>query len=214
MYNCLIVKLNKIKIAVFVLLSFYFQDPLVAQSPFSQVSRPEKAWVILHPFKAFAAYRITKVVERDVDSILKSGVIGNDNNGGLLDAFKHTYWMASLARKIGVKQSLKLGRAHEKGNFLQFKHHRLEDKLLPDSVSSEMDLRNNSKGVSLILKGENVSQKEIQKIVLDTLFKGQLTVIKKDEQGRFLTCDGALISMRDWVGKWNIPKCLVYSFAH
>jgi hypothetical protein len=66
----------------------------------------------------------------------------------------------------------------------------------------------------LILKGENVSQKEIQKIVLDTLFKGQLTVIKKDEQGRYLTCDGALISMRDWEWKWNIPKCLVYSFEH
>jgi hypothetical protein len=206
--------LNNTKIAVFVLLSFCFQDVLVAQSHFGKVSRPEKVWVLLHPFNAWVAYQITKVVEKDVDSIYKSGVIGSDNNGGFLDAFKHTYWMASLANKIGVRKSLKLGRAHEKGNFLQFKHHRLEDQLLPDSVSSEMDLRNNSKGVSLILKGKSISQKEIQKIVLEALFKGELTVIKKDEQGRFLTCDGVLISMSIWKGKWNIPKCLVYSFEH
>jgi hypothetical protein len=149
-----------------------------------------------------------------VDSIKQNGVIGVDNNGGNLDAFKHTYWMASLTLKIGRKQTLSLGKAHEKGNYLQYKKHALENAILPDSISSVMDLRNNAFGVSLVNKNEIISKADVQKKVLDALADGKLTIIKKDEKGNFLTCDGAVISINEWKGKWNIPKCTIASFSH
>ena len=46
--------------------------------------------------------------------------IGDDNNGGALDAFKHAFWMARLTQGIGHRASLSLGKAHEKGNYKAF----------------------------------------------------------------------------------------------
>ena len=191
--------------------NFYSQSSF---SQFKKLSCPEKRWVFFHPFIAKKAFQITKKVLVDVDSVKKTGVIGTDNNGGMLDAFKHAYWMASLTYKIGSKKALKLGRAHEKGNYLQYKKHLPEDSSLPDSVSSVMDLRNNETGVGLIGDSKNVSPVTIQKKTLDALNEGKLTVIKKDEQGNFLTCDGTVILMKEWADKWGIPKCLEYSFKH
>lgn len=183
---------------------------LQAQSSFRKLSRPEKCWVLCHPFKAKRALIVTKEVQLVVDSIKKSGIVGTDNNGGNLDAFKHAYWMASVALEIGSKQALKLGKAHEKGNYLQYKKHKLEDAILPDSVSSSMDLGNNEVGVNSLGRCHfKITEKELQYLILDKLKQGELFIIKKDEQGNFLTCDGALISLKEWAGKWGIPKCLI-----
>ncbi|MBK7181849.1 MAG: hypothetical protein IPH89_02375 [Bacteroidetes bacterium] len=91
-----------------------FSLSIFSQSKFSKLSRPEKIWVLAHPFvakKAMLASRQALVV---TDSIAKLGIIGNDNNGGKLDAFKHAYWMVYLSFKIGSRRALKLGKAYEK----------------------------------------------------------------------------------------------------
>ncbi len=202
--------------SVFIILFFFFSffySP--AQSSiadeFFKLSRPEKIWVFAHPFKAKKAFLITKDVQQDVDSIKRAGTIGNDNNGGKLDAFKHAYWMATLALEIGKRRAEKLGIAHEKRNKIQFKKHQLEENSLPDSVSSMMDLYNNKQGIEAVSKYKNASKKEMQKIIMDALNNGKLRMIKKDLQGNFLNCDGSIIRLQDWYGKWNIPKCLVSS---
>src|SRR5579872_2980015 len=92
-------------------------------SKFRKLSKPEKHWVILHPFVAKKAWRITKNVLLTVDSVKGMEELDNDINGGKLDAFKHSYWMAMLTVSIGAKKSNKLGIAHEKGNKHQFKNH-------------------------------------------------------------------------------------------
>ncbi|MGZ4034657.1 MAG: DUF6973 domain-containing protein [Bacteroidia bacterium] len=172
------------------------------------MSRPEKVWVFFHPFVSKKSFQLTKQILSEVDSIKKTGIIGTDNNGGRLDAFKHAYWMASLSNKIGSKKALKLGKAHEKGNYLQFKKHLPEDNILPDSVSSVMDLKNNEVGAAWGRGEKNTAQAKILKIILDGLNEGKLNVIKKDAAGNFLTCDGAIIIMKEWLGRWGIPKCL------
>lgn len=187
---------------------------LFSQASFRKLSRPEKCWAFFHPLKAKKAAKVTREIQIVVDSVKRSGVIGADNNGGSLDAFKHGYWMASVAVAIGRKQALKLGKAHEKGNYFQFKKQELEDVALPDSISSVMDLRNNEFGVSAMGKSRNLSQLTIQKIIMDGLATGKLTIIKKDEFGNFLTCDGAVISIKDWKGKWGNPKCLIPLVYH
>jgi hypothetical protein len=198
---------------LFILLIF-LPFGLFAQSDFKKfkkLSRPEKCWVLSHPFKAKTSLRITKIVLSDVDSIKKTEILGEDLNGGKLDAFKHAYWMASLTFSIGKKKSLRLGKAHEKGNWQEFKKHRLEDSILPDSVSSTMDLHNNSAGAGSVTRCENISKDIIQKRIIDLLKEGKLLIIKKDNQGNYLYCDGTFIDTNKWKGKWDIPKCLVGS---
>lgn len=206
--------MKKEQALILLLILFCGFNGIVAQSFFRKLSRPEKCWVIFHPVKAKKALKITREVQLVVDSIKKSGVIGTDNNGGNLDAFKHAYWMACLSLEIGRKESLKLGRAHEKGNYLQYKKHQLEDAVLPDSISSEMDLRNNEFGVFSMDNSKKVSKITVQKKVMDGLANGKLAVIKKDEQGNYLTCDGAVIILSEWKGKWGIPKCLIPLMYH
>ena len=168
--------------------------------------------MLLHPFKAKKAQKITIEVQITVDSVRRSEIIGKDNNGGALDAFKHTFWMASLALKIGRRQALKLGMAHEKANYLEFKKKQMEDAVLPDSLSSVMDLKNNESGVFLVNKNEHITKIQLINKILEALAQGRLTIIKKDQNGNFIDCNGSLILMEEWMGKWNIPKCLVPSF--
>jgi hypothetical protein len=168
--------------------------------------------VFAHPLKAKRAMLTTKKVLTVVDSIRRAGTIGTDMNGGKLDAFKHAYWMASLSLVIGSKKALKLGKAHEKGNYREFKKHRLEDSILPDSVSSAMDLHNNENGIYELGNCRTFrSEKEAQQKIMHALENGKLKVIKKDKLGNYLYCDGTFIDMNEWKGKWNIPKCLVAS---
>jgi len=186
----------------------------VAQSTFHKfrkLSRPEKGWVLAHPFKAKKAMRITSEVLVVVDTIKRSGIIGTDIAGGKLDAFKHAYWMARLSLELGEETALALGKAHEKGNYLQYKKHKLEDSILPDSVSSAMDMRNNVVGAGFYGNCRTYSKKDVQGIILKKLKNGELSIIKKDAEGHFVYCDGTLINMSEWQGKWNIPKCLVTS---
>ncbi len=185
---------------------------ITAQNKFSQISRPEKIWVLMHPFSSKKAFNITKNVLIIVDSIKAIGIIGCDINGGKLDAFKHAYWMANLSKSIGNKKAKSLGIAHEKGNKLQFKKQKTEDRILPDSISCEMDLFNNIQGIEIGTNSQNMNLKEMQLATLDTLKNGKLRVLKKDNNGNYLTSQNTLINLNDWFGKWNIPKCLEPSY--
>lgn len=202
--------LHSRKNAFVFILVFCISVTVYSQS-FKKLSRPEKCWVVFHPCKAKKAATVTKQVQKDVDSIKQIGIIGKDNNGGALDAFKHCYWMAMLTQKIGSKNARKIGNAHEKGNYLQFKKHKLEDAILPDSISSEMDLFNNQVGIYLMGHCKNLSANTIQKKIMDELKNGKLKMIKKDAQGNFLTCDEQVIVLSEWKKKWGNPKCLIDS---
>ncbi len=202
--------LKTLFLLIFINSSFFLQ----AQSSFSafkKLSKSEKCWVLFHPLIAKKTLKITRQVIADVDSVGKTNVIGTDISGGKLDAFKHSYWMASLTVKTGKRKALKLGVAHERGNKKQFKKYQLEDRTLPDSVSCAMDLHNNNVGAGVVTKCEQVSKTEIQKRIMDALQSGKLMIIKKDKDGNILYCDGTFIDTNKWKGKWGIPKCFVAS---
>lgn len=184
----------------------------VQSQSFKKLSGPEKRWVVFHPLKAKKAAKVTKEVLRDVDSIKRAGTIGNDNNGGALDAFKHSYWMAMLTLKIGAKQTKKIGDAHEKGNYKQFKRQQTEDATLPDSVSSAMDLFNNNAGIHIFGNCKTIDKTTLQKKLLDALKSGKLKMIRKNADGNFVDCNGNIIDLSFWKGKWAVPKCLIDSY--
>ena len=177
-------------------------------SGFSNLSSPEKWWVIWHPFKAKKALDASIKTLRITDSIKKTGSIGKDINGGRLDAFKHAYWMVLLTKNIGPKPSNSLGKAHEQGNRKTFENGSKEDGYLPDKAASDMDLHNNQVGIDLYIQYPQESEKTLIDLVLKSLHRGDLRMLKKDG-ANFLNCDGVLIDSKDLIGTWENEKCLI-----
>ncbi len=182
-----------------------------AAASYFDLSGPEKFWVITHFLKAKKAFEITGEVLKTTDSVSKTGLLDPDLNGGQLDAFKHGFWMASLTRSIGKKAALKLGAAHEKGNYQDFKNRRKEDGMVPDKMASEMDLYNNRIGADLALDSSPKSAGELVNVIAEAIKAGRLKILKKDSRGNFLNCQGDVLSEEELSGKWETAKCLVDS---
>ena len=176
-----------------------------------KISRPEFFWVVTHPFVAKKALIISKDVLKTTLEIKKERSLDTLISGGNLDAFKHTFWMACLASKIGKRKALSLGKAHEKGNYLQYKKHKNEDGQLPDSISTVMDLWNNNLGIEIFLE-EKTSEKVVLKIkVIEAVKSGKAKILKFNSKYQYLDCDSSVINLELYKGKWNVPKCLINS---
>ncbi len=180
-------------------------------SRFFKLSSPEKCWVVFHPFKAKRAFYTMQDALKTTDSISETYSIGDDLNGGQLDAFKHSYWMARSSQTIGERASKKLGKAHEKGNFRSFKKGKKEDGFLPDLPSSEMDLYNNEVGLKIAKKYPDQTKFEIILTLIDEVQAGSMKILKKNCIGDFLTCSGEIIPKELLIGKWENEKCLIDS---
>jgi hypothetical protein len=182
-----------------------------ATASFFELSGPEKYWVITHFIKAKKAFKITEEVLKKTDSVGKTGLLDGDVNGGQLDAFKHSYWIARLTISIGKKAALRLGEAHEKGNYRDFKNSKKEDGWVPDKIASQMDLLNNSSGAMLGSATHFTTDPELIQVIADEIKAGNMKIIKKDREGNFLDCSGSRIPPEKMYGKWETPKCLVNS---
>lgn len=191
-----------------------FVNPTNAQSykkGFKKLSRAEKCWIVFHPFKANKAYKISKEVSRITDSILKTETLGLHHNGNQLDAFKHAFWMWSLADKIGYKSANSLGKQHEKGNYQFYKKHKLEDGVLPDKISSEMDLINNSVGLLYYKKYKNelISKNKKIELLKQAVLNGEMRMISQTIKREYIDKTGQIIPQEEYYGLWENKKCLV-----
>lgn len=178
---------------------------------FFKLSGPKRTWVLFHVFKAQKAFEVSKETNRVSDSIKKTNLLDKDGSGGQVDAFRHAYWMARLHQEIGKSAARSLGKAHEKENYQSFKKKQLEDGVVPDEISSTMDLWNNEQGLKLTKRGAKTSKKGLIYRIINAIKAGKMRIIKKDKKGRFLTCTGELIAPKDLKGKWKNNKCLVAS---
>lgn len=196
------------------LLFFSISISMSAQSDlknFFKLSAPIKTWVIFHPFKAKKSLRISNEANIVSDSIRKTNLLDGDASGGQVDAFRHAYWLARLKQELGKRAARSLGKAHEKDNYITYKKSKLEDGVVPDKISSEMDLNNNDEGLKLTEKKSKISRKNLILKIVNAIKDGKMKIIKKDRKGNFLTCDGKVISKEDLTGKWENEKCLVAS---
>lgn len=203
-------------VLLFLFMVLFIGQNSVAQSSkkaYKKLSSYEKCWVLTHPFKAKRAHRISKAVNKDIDSILKVGNMGNHHAGNQLDAFKHAYWMWSLAEEIGWRSARSLGKQHEKGNYEFHLEHKLEDRTTPDKVSSEMDLYNNAVGINLYKKYRKMklSKQQRMKIVKDAVVRGKMKMIYQTLSGKYLDASGNVIAKNKYYGLWENDKCLVPS---
>lgn len=178
---------------------------------FKHLECPHKIWAITHLLKAKKAFIISEEANRVTDSISKTFLLNNNTSGGQLDAFRHAYWMARLHQEIGKNSARKLGIAHEKSNYLQYKKKLLEDGEVPDKISSEMDLYNNQIGLTFTRKREIYPKKGLVFRIINAILNGEMKIIKKDINGNFLTCNGTIIPKNSLAGSWENNKCLVNS---
>jgi len=209
----LYIKLRSAGLRYLWVFAFFLQTNAYPQSSiksFFELSTPEKCWVIFHPFKAKRALKVTREALSVTDSIVKNNIL-TDLNGGRADAFKHSYWLARLTQEIGPKAALKLGKAHEKGNYQFYKKGKKEDGFLPDKPSSDMDLYNNDVGINIAKNNLQTSKKSLANEVISAVKAGEMRILKKDAKGNFLTCSGQLIPKESLRGKWENEKCLVSS---
>lgn len=177
-----------------------------------KISFPEKRWAIFHPFIAKKASRITNETLIAVDSVKKTTTLDGDISGGKVDAFKHSYWMASLSQQIKWRKAYKLGKAHEKGNYKLYKKRKKKGlNTSHDRISQDMDLWNNRQGLEI---GLNLKGKEliiIQQTLIDSISAGKMRIIKKNSQRQYLDCNGNVIPKEDLINNWENDKCLVPS---
>ncbi|MBA6156681.1 hypothetical protein H3Z83_09165 [Tenacibaculum sp. S7007] len=195
---------------IFILLSSFMFSQSNWQK-FKKLSPSKRMWVLFHPFKAKKALLISNEANKVADSIKKSPLLDGDAAGGQVDAFRHAYWMARLHQEIGKSAARSLGKAHEKENYKTYKERKLEDGVVPDKISSTMDLFNNEVGLSLTQKNKRSSKKGLIYKVINAIQAGKLKIIKKNGNGQFLTCDNTLILKESLKGKWINNKCLVSS---
>lgn len=188
-----------------------------AQKKFHDLSKPERHWVLSHPFIAKRTFHLTQRVLVVCDSMKKDSMLDGDGNGGELDAFRHAYWMVLLCQHIDPKKAYKLGEAHEKGNRIAFLKGEPEDNTRPDSISCIMDLVNDQLGIEIGLGNKKsikpLSDDELIDVVKDQLLKGNLRKLFKDDKGDFVTRDLEVIDLNAYKGKWYIPKFMVRSNA-
>jgi len=195
---------------LFLILIFGVNSSVYSQSKiksFKKLSCPEKWWVIWHPFVAKKAFAVSQLARQKTDSIKQNKILKGKGNGDQVDAFRHTFWMAKLTNEIGWRRAKSLGKAHEKGNYKDYKKQRLEDGEVPDKISSEMDFFNNKVGMEL---GKNTDENLIEKVV-DLVKTGKCKMIKTDATGNYLDCNGNILLKADLNGKWENEKCLIWS---
>lgn len=175
------------------------------------ISTYEFRWAFFHPF---AALSIRKQLPRAMavyHDVQKAGLLDHYGSGGKLDAFRHTYTMAYLARRIPVKKLRKLGRAHEKGNRRQFLEGSLEDGERPDSLACEMDLRNNELGFQLGAANKAATDTLLKEIVVLAIREGKAWYLKRNISGQYVGCDNKPLDLGLYHKRWFVPKCLVKS---
>ncbi|XRE43171.1 hypothetical protein ACIVBQ_001375 [Tenacibaculum discolor] len=199
------------KLLFLVLLLPFYTTAQSNWQQFKKLQGAQKTWVLLHPFKAKKAFIVSREASRVSDSLRVSPLLDGDYAGGQVDAFRHAFWMALLQQEIGENATRSLGKAHEKDNYKTYKERKLEDGVIPDKISSEMDLFNNEVGLTLSKKGNNLPKSGLIYRVINAIHQGKLKVIKKDKKGTLLTCNDEVIIKKSLVGKWENNKCLVNS---
>jgi hypothetical protein len=178
-----------------------------------KISGPELRWAFFHPVAAIKVKCISKKCKKIYDEKVKSNdpALDKFSYGGKLDAFRHVFYMAAFARKIKTKKLRKLGTAHEKADYKAFLKSKKEFGEMPDSVASEMDLNNNETGFKIGEKNKKMKLDQLQNAVLEAIKEGKAVIMKRNAQGKYLDCEGKIIELEKFAGKWRIPKCLVSS---
>jgi hypothetical protein len=179
-----------------------------AQKLTTKAKAAEKRWAVAHPFIAPGSFRTTKAALKIVHAC--RGHFGLDTalSEGTYDAFRHGYWMASLAQRYKSSKVRALGDAHERSNYIAFLKKEKEHGIIPDSANAVMDQWNNLRGIEIGKAHPKASADSLRILVLEEIRKGNFRVIRRDAYGRYLDSNDQPIPPEKLKGTWMNPKCL------
>ena len=196
---------------VFLLTMSILSSAQNAFQSYKNLSKPERKWVRQNPIAALRTYKLSQMAAAEAQKYVNDPEFDGDGSGGMVDAFRHTLWMALTTQKIGKRKALALGRAHEEKSKIYFESCDPSEPNLPDSIDSEMDFINNQKGADIGIKYPKATYEELVQIVRNTVVSGQCYKIKKNSKGEYLDYEGNVIPQEAIQGKWITPKILVKS---
>ena len=196
---------------VFLLTMSILSSAQNAFQSYKNLSKPERKWVRQNPIAALRTYKLSQMADAEAQKYVNDPEFDGDGSGGMVDAFRHTLWMALTTQKIGKRKALALGRAHEEKSKIYFESCDPSEPNLPDSIDSEMDFINNQKGADIGIKYPKATYEELVQIVRNTVVSGQCYKIKKNSKGEYLDYEGNVIPQEAIQGKWITPKILVKS---
>lgn len=192
--------------SIILLLIFLISVQAAVSKP--RTSRYEFCWALVHPFAALKVKKIYKRTTKLFDQNELKVKLDPYASGGKLDAFRHVFYFAAFAQRISAKKLIKLGKAHERTNYLDFKRGKQEDEATADSLSCVMDLLNNEVGVKLGKENKKLSLEDLKQKVIELVNNGDVYTILRDQQGRFIDCNNNVLEMSKYKGKWFVPKCI------
>lgn len=136
-------------------------------------------WALFHPIAAIKVNHIYKKNYPVYQQIKSQKKLDTIENGGKLDAFRHSFFMACFAQKVNPKKLVKLSIAHEKDDVYLFqKKKKYEYMDVPDSTSIQMDLYNNQVGIELGRKYRKLSPLQLKDSVMNDIYSHKVRVIK------------------------------------
>ncbi len=74
-----------------------------------------------------------------------------------------------------------------------------------------MDHWNNQIGIILAKEHSNATGDESRKLAIESIVNGKCKIIKRGNNGSFLSIDNKVLKEEEWVGKWINERCLVMS---
>lgn len=203
------------KLFIAITISLFYTEPSFSQSKlksYKELSSIEKKWVRNHPIAALKIEKETKNTRKIVLQLKQESILDTLSNGGKLDAFRHAYWMARIAKRIGFKKALRFGEIHEKGNYEHFLKNITEDAELQDSISCCMDLLNNKVGVDIWKSNMSITNEELKQIIIEKIQKGELFILKHNKNNKLTDCENNVVIKKvNNLKIWNVNYCIVAS---
>ena len=185
--------------------------PMYLLSQSTGKSFDEIKWAIFHPVSAIKVKKIYRKANAIYTDATIRQQLDNYSSGGKLDAFRHVFYMAAFAQKVKTKKLRKLGKAHERSNYKQFLKGKNEEGELPDSLGSVMDLYNNEIGFAIGDLNKKTGLKELGQKCIDALKEGKAYILKRNEGGRYIDCEGNIAEPKNNKKTWGLKQCLVRS---
>jgi uncharacterized protein DUF6973 len=196
---------------LYLFVSFAMVSASAQTKTFHKLSKYEKHWALAHPFAALKVRKHQAEMYAVYKEVKQQKLLDTFENGGKLDAFRHTFAMAYFSKYVQTIKLRKLGKAHEKANHWQFLHHLPdEDGELSDSLSSVMDIKNNDIALSLAKEVKKVSTEELKQKIIQLIQTGGVFIMKRNAQSHYVDFNNQVIPAEK-LKVWNTPKCLVRS---
>jgi hypothetical protein len=177
--------------------------------PKPRFTKYEFFWSLRHPVAAIKVNQLYKKAAIIYQFQKQISEPDSFSVNGKLDAFRHIFFMAVFAQKIKAQKLIRLGIAHEKANYKQFKRDPKREKVQQDSLSSIMDIKNNLIGIALGRENSTSQLSELRDKVLRYIADEKVFYISRNAKGQYINSNSQEINLSDFDGKWFIPLYLI-----